>query len=203
MSNLSKISAVISSNHEPLPEKNTPVRWKFVIAAISFPVIAGALFAGNELSAQHKQDLLINSAQKLISENQPGLASLSNYQFTPAYIDEARNTLSLIKKIDNNLPQVMIIFPGHINEKKLFLAFDTNSHSGDDENKTLEKASYIYSASQDERAYLEKIFTSDDVSPRFQAQKGNYQLYFPTVISGKKIVLYFSDHERYGKFGSS
>ncbi len=94
----------------------------------------------------------------------------------------------------------MLIVPDEINGKKVFLAFG-NRYCCDDKEKS-EKSTYIFSASRDEREYLEKTFWSDTVAYQFHAEKGNYQLYFPTVVSGKKIVLYFSDYQRYGKLGS-
>ena len=68
--------------------------------------------------------------------------------------------------------------------------------------KKLEMASYIFSASQEERAYLEKIFSGNDAGYKFHAESGSYQLYFPIAISGRKIVLYFSENQRYGGYGS-
>lgn len=199
MSNLSKISAVISAKHDSIIEGQGFSRFRFAVMLLLFPLIVGGLFAGNELSAQRKKDLLINSAQKLVSENQATFATLSDYKFSLEYIKKSENTLGVIKKIDENLPTIILIVPDIIDGKKLFLAFGGREY---DEKEQMEKSSYIFSTSQDERDYLEKVFTSNEVNYRFRAEKSNYQLYFPVSISGRKIVLYFSDYQRYGKFCS-
>jgi hypothetical protein len=95
----------------------------------------------------------------------------------------------------------MVIFPDMIDGKKLFLGFGGHRYIYDDKQK-FEKITYIYATSGEEREYLEKVFSAGEMNYRFKADKGNYQLYFPTSISGKKVVLYFSDFQRYGKFGS-
>ncbi len=206
MSNLSKISAAVSGKNllsdttDTKPTVSPSWRWQTIAAALSFPLIAAALFAGDLLSAERKKDLLVSSARKLVAENQNGLAALADYQFGNEYVVKAYNTMDVIKKIDNRLPEVMIIFPDEIAGKKVFMAFGANRYI--DENKPLDKSAFIYSASQDEREYLAGIFASKEVTTKFHAEKGNYQLYFPTLVSGKKIVLYFSDRQRYGKFGS-
>jgi hypothetical protein len=53
-----------------------------------------------------------------------------------------------------------------------------------------------------ERDYLNKVFNENFNEIRFSASDGNYQLYYPYSKDGKRIVLYFSDYQRYGKLGS-
>ncbi len=200
MSNLSKISAAISLDHSQTPERSNRGWIRIAVIALSFPVLAGLLFVGNEYSAQKKKNLLIQSAEKLVSENQTALAVLADYKFSREYVKKAESTLGVIKKIDKNLPEVMLIVPDAIEEKKLFLAFGRGSYY--DRADRLEKSEFIFSASQSEREYLQKVYTSSEASYRFHADAGNYQLFFPVLISGRKVVLYFSDQQRYGKLGS-
>lgn len=61
---------------------------------------------------------------------------------------------------------------------------------------------FIYSATREERKFLEKVFAGKENNYKFTSKKGHYQLYFPAVIKGKKMVLYFSDYQEYGKVGS-
>ena len=200
MSNLSKISAAVSDKHGSTMEATKLTRSRLVVFAFLFPLIAAGLFAGNMLSDQRKQNLLISSAQRLVSENQAALATLSDYKFSPNYIKKAEKILEVIKKIDKNLPEVMVIVPDVIDGKKLFLSFG-DGHYFDDKEK-LEMASYIFSASQEERTYLERIFSGNDVNYKFHADGGSYQLYFPVTIASRKVVLYFSEQQRYGGYGS-
>jgi hypothetical protein len=202
MSNLSKISQAISTRQSAVLETPAQPRSRLTIALVllTFPLIGAALFAGNELSTQRKKDFLIRSAEKLVSENQPALAQLANYQFSADYVKKSEAILGVITKIDKHFPEVMLIAPDAIDGKALFLAFGKDHYRNDKE--PLEMSSFIFSASQDERNYLARIFSTKDMGHKFDDEKGKYQLYFPVEIGGKKLVLYFSDDQRYGKLGS-
>jgi hypothetical protein len=49
---------------------------------------------------------------------------------------------------------------------------------------------------------LNKVFRENYNEVRFSARQGNYKLFYPHFKNGKKIVLYFSDYQQYGKIGS-
>jgi hypothetical protein len=156
------------------------------------------LFAGNSISADKKKLMLIKAAQSLISENQVELSALSSYEFSPEYVKKAEDTLCVIKKIDKNIPEVILIFNDQIANKKVFLGFEGCPY----QDKEIEKQNFIFSASEDERAYLNSVFSSSNEKYKYSYKKGNYQLYYPIKINGRLIVLYFSDYERYGRSGS-
>jgi len=200
MSNLSKISSAISEGRESrAPMKKLPGITMIAIG-LSFLLVCGVLFAGNWLSAEKKKNMLISSAQSLVSENRTQLAALANYRFSKEYVKKAANTLTVIKKIDKYFPEVVLIVPDVVENKKVFLGF--GGHEYLEKDKEIEKHMFIYSASLEERLYLEKVFTGQEKKYKFSYRKGNYELYFPAQIDGKSVVLYFSDYQRYGKFGS-
>jgi len=200
MANLSKISTVISNNQNQAASIPKRSKLAIIMVLISFPVICGILFAGNSLSADKNKDKLIKAAQSLITENQVELSVLSNYEFSPEYVKKAEDTLCVIKKIDKNIPEVILILPDQIGNKKLFLRFEGCPYNDQDEK--IEKQNFIFSASEDEREYLNSVFIRGNKSNKFSYTKGNYQLYYPTKINGRLVVLYFSDYERYGRSGS-
>ena len=202
MSNLSKISAAVSPAHESTPVQSQTSKVRLIVLSLCFPLIVVVLFVGNNLSAERKKTLLIiRVAENLVSENQSSLTSLADYKFTSNYVKSTESTLNVLNKIDRSFPEVMVIFPDSIEGKSLYLGFGGRRYSAD-EKKEIEKSTYIYSTSREEREYLEKVFTTGQTEFRFHAEKGNYQLCFPTIIAGKKLVLYFSDFQRYGKFVS-
>ncbi len=43
---------------------------------------------------------------------------------------------------------------------------------------------------------------SNIIGRMFNTENGNYELYYPYFKDNKKVVLCFSDYQRYGKFGS-
>lgn len=207
MSNLSKISTVMSVERGDTPIQK-PSLFAIIAIVLSFPIICGVLFAGNSFSAEKKKHLLVTAAQSLIAENKNELTSIATYQFSIDYVKKAEQTLGVIKKIDKNFPEVMLIVPDRIDNKKVFLGFggkietDEEISADKPKQKRIDKPQFIYSASREEREYLEKVFAGKEDNYKFSYDKGNYQLYFPALIDGKKIVLYFSDYQRYGKFGS-
>lgn len=202
MSNLSKISAAIAAALPPQGnQKPVHIKLWLALALVSFALIAAALFTGNHLSAQKKMDMLVSSAEKLVTENQSELAALAEYSFSLDYVRKTERSLNLIRKIDKNIPEATVIFPDEINGKKLFVGFSGRNYDYGRKEK-IEKSSYIYATTRDEREYLERVFSAGESNYRFHAENGNYQLYFPTTVAGKKVVLYFSDYQRYGKYGS-
>jgi hypothetical protein len=201
MSNLSKISTAVSPALEIVPVQSQGSKVRLIVLGLCFPLIVAVLFIGNNLSAERKKDLLIRAAVNLVSENQASLRILADYKFTSDYVKNTESTLNVLNKIDRSFPEVMVVFPDSIDGKNLYLGFGGRRYR-DDDKKEIEKSTYIYSTSREEREYLEKVFTTDQTDFRFHAGKGNYQLYFPTLVAGKKLVLYFSDFQRYGKFGS-
>ncbi len=200
MSNLSKISAVLSQDRAGIGSIKRPARTTIIAVVLSFPIICGLLFTGNSLSAEKKKNMLISSAQSLVAENRPQLALLADYRFSDEYITRAERILKVIKKIDEFFPEVMLIMPDIIEGKKVFLGFSGDVYH--DRNRPFENHTFIYSASHDERLYLEKVFDGEQRNYWFSYRKGNYELYFPAQINGKNMVLYLSDFQRYGKIGS-
>ena len=200
MSNLSKISTVLAQERgNPAPESG-PSRLMIAAVALSFPLICAVLFTGNYLSAAKKKTMLISSAQALISQNKSEFASLAGYRFTRDYVKRTEKTLDIIKKIDKNLPEIVVIVPDTVDRKKVFLSF--GGYREWDDKVPMERSMYIYSAASEERRYLERVFAGDERNYRFSSRKGHYELYYPAVINGKTIVLFFSDYQQYGKVGS-
>ncbi|WP_137935851.1 hypothetical protein [Chitinivorax sp. B] len=201
MSNLSKISAAIADKPGQAPVIQVGSRRQWLWVALSFPILAAALLGGDALSAQHKKNLLIHAAEKLIEENRNELATLAHYEFTQAYIDKADDVLGTIQRIDSNLPQVTLIMPDEIAGKRVFLSFGDKSYASES-NKKPEKKRFIEPRTKDERDYLMAVFNHQYDGVRFEAERGNYRLYFPTTIANKRVVMYFTDYQQYGKLGS-
>ena len=200
MANLSKISTALGMQNAVPTDDTKPSRLRVGAAALSLVLVVAVLFVGNEFSVQRKKQLLISAAERLVSENQDSLAMLADYKFSLDYAKKAAGVLKVVQKIDKNFPEVMLVVPESISSKQVFLAFGSREYY--DAKAEDQKVSYIFSASQSEREYLSSVFVTGNKNYRFHGEKGSYQLYFPIEISGKRFVLYFSDYQRYGKFGS-
>lgn len=200
MSNLSKISTVLASERSYQAAAARPSKTAILLIVISFPVIAAVLFAGNHLSAVKKKNTLVASARTLMADRRDELAALADYSFSSAYVKKAEKTLGVIEKIDKHFPQIVLIRADKIENKQVLLGF--GRHISWEEKKPVEKAMFIYSASQEERAYLTRVFAGEEKNFRFTSHKGDYELYFPVTVNGATMVLFFSDYQQYGKFGS-
>jgi hypothetical protein len=174
--------------------------WVFVL---SFPVIFGLLFGGDYLTSKKKEAMLVQSAKNVVeNSNAIKINKLVNYEFTENWLMEMDDTLDVMSKADKSFPQMMVIVQDKIDDTDAFLAFREYSKPNDGQRVELFRKQYIFSTSQPERDYLNKVFKEDNNEIRFSASDGNYQLFYPYSKDGKKIVLYFSDYQRYGKFGS-
>lgn len=206
MSNLSKISASVSLAKtgdaleavDGLNEKQ--FRRKLVLLAIALVVTIAGLFIGDYLSAQKKKSILIQTAQKLISENPAQLDALSQYEFNRVYIKKSSDALGVIKRIDSNFPSVVLLQQDSIDDKAVVLGFD-DDNAWDEKNEPAKKQ-FIFATNIDERAYIKSVFEGNVAEPYFKSENGYYKLFYPIVRNQKTMLLMFSDYQRYGKLGS-
>ncbi|MBP1225207.1 hypothetical protein [Flavobacterium sp. 1355] len=171
-----------------------------VLFILSFPVIFVLLFGGDYLSSQKKEKMLINSAKSIIDENTEKSNQIVAYSFDKKWVKNTADILKIYSKTDINFPDVSVIVADTLDNSKVFLGFNTFFHEND--TIALDKKDYIEELSKEERDYLSKIFYKNSDEIRFNANDGKYQLFYPYSKNGKKIVLYFTDYQRYGKIGS-
>jgi hypothetical protein len=105
-----------------------------------------------------------------------------------------------MRKTDRNFPGVEVIVRDRIDETDVFLGIGTYSARTDNV-KAPEKRDYIFKATAADREYLKRVFDENYGEIKFSAADGNYELFYPCLKDGKKVVLYFSDQQRYGKIG--
>jgi len=177
---------------------STRLGWIFLL---SFPIIFGLLFSGDYLTSKKKESMLIDSAKSVIEKYPQKIDGLLNYQFREDWLVETDDTLDLMRKTDKNFPSVVVIVKDSIDNSEVFLGVQNYTKSND-ANYRPTKQRFILETTKAERDYLSKVFNEDRNEIRFSASDGNYQLYYPYSKDGKRIVLYFSDYQRYGKLGS-
>jgi hypothetical protein len=167
-----------------------------------FPLIGIILFGGDFLTKRKKEKLLINSAEYIVNQNLGKTNQLVNYKFSKNYIIETANILNLYSNTDRNFPDVRVIVRDSIEGKQIYLTF--NDYTSFEKNDTItpRKIRYIYKTTKIERDYLDKIYNQNSSEIRFSSYNGNYELFYPYKKGNKTIVLFFSEHQRYGKLGS-
>lgn len=158
-----------------------------------FPLLAALLFGGNYLSEQRKQQILLQSAERIVQSGDT--AALADYRFDLPYILQTADTLKLMEKENTAFRSVSLIAPDTIGGKPVYLAFYDEADSyrnltgvqpaadgffakEQDRVKTVRKINHIYAADLAEREYLQQVFAGQG-GVRFQADGGNYTLYYP------------------------
>ena len=171
------------------------------VFGLSFPIIFGLLFAGDYLTATKKEKMLISSAKSVIESNIEKSNKLVNYSFDEKWITETGDILDLYAKTDKHFPYVTVIVADSIDKSQIFLGFREYYGELNDTILPLKK-NFIQQTTVEEREYLTKVFFKNLNKVRFSANDGKYELFYPYFKNGKRIVLYFSDFQRYGKIGS-
>jgi hypothetical protein len=178
---------------------------KWVIALVlSFPIIFGLLFAGDYMTSRKKENMLVQSAKSIIENNSARSDRLLNYEFGDQWLIGTRDTLEFFEKTERNFPNVSVIVKDSVDGSPVFLAFREYSSRVNDKGEAIapEKRSFLMRTTKLDRDYLNRVFDEGYSEIRFSASDGNYELFYPYVMDNKRIVLYFSDYQRYGKMGS-
>jgi hypothetical protein len=174
---------------------------KIILLLFIFPLISIILFGGDYLTSNKKEKLLIASAKSVVEENKINSDKLVDYKFSKKYITETSAILDILSETDTNFPSVTLIVKDTLNGSAVFLGF--TQHSDRDLNDSIapQKKNFLYQTTKEERDYLNKALNNSDAL-RYNSKNGNYELFYPYNKGTKRIVLYFSEQQRYGKIGS-
>lgn len=199
MFNLTRIAE--KHNQDDLTSSKRASKKLGLIFGLSFPLVFGLLIAGDYLTSNKKEKMLIASAKSIIENNKVKSDKLLNYSFNENWIIETNNTLDLYSKTDEHFPNVAVIVPDQIDNSEVLLGFKEYYGKLNDTIPP-QKTDFIQQTTQEEREYLNKVFKENYNEVKFSARNGRYELFYPYQKNGKRIVLYFSDNQRYGKIGS-
>jgi len=198
MFNLTRI-AQKHNNDTIVSTKNKKIRW---IILLSFPLLLTLLFSGDYLTAKKKEKLLVESAKSLIKTNSNKNQHLLNYTFDEKWLIKTSDMLSILSKTDKNFPKVSILIKDKIDKDPVYLEFK-NYYRGNLRDTILPvKMDFIKKTSNEEREYLKSVFKNKNKKYRYSAHDGDYELFYPYSNGNKTIIIYFSEYQRYGKFGS-
>ncbi|MBY0425432.1 MAG: hypothetical protein K2Q22_07345, partial [Cytophagales bacterium] len=167
----------------------------------SFPVVFTLLYVGDYLTSSKKEKMLISSAKSIIISSTEKSDKLLNYSFDKKWMLETNHILDLYSNTDKHFPHVSVIVPDSIDKSKVFLRFEDYYGELEDTAQP-SKMKFLLKTTKEEREYLSNVFYQNEDEVRFSASDGRYELYYPYSKNGKRIVLFFSDYQRYGKIGS-
>jgi hypothetical protein len=199
MFNLTRIAE--KHNQDDLTVSKQTSKKLGLIFALSFPLVFGLLFGGDYLTSKKKEKMLISSAKSIIENNKEKSDKLLNYNFNENWIIETDDILDLYSKTDKHFPYVSVIVADSIDKSQVFLGFRDYYGKLNDTIQPIKK-NFILQTTKVERDYLDNVFYKNLDKVKFSASDGRYELFYPYLKDGKKIVLYFSDYQRYGKIGS-
>jgi hypothetical protein len=192
----------IAEKHNVDKEHSKKMSKKILLAIIlSFPLLFALLMGGDYLTSQNKQEMLISSAHEIIEDNSHKANMITDYSFEKEWIEKTSEILDVVSSIDENFPNVQVIVKDEIDNTDVFLGF-RHYHKRLNDSIPLYKIDYVQKTSQEERDYLNAIFNGQNLDKRFNANDGNYELFYPYSKNEKVIIFYFSDYRKYGKLGS-
>lgn len=199
MFNLTRIAE--KHNQDDTYNAKTKSKKLGLIFGLSFPIVFGLLFGGDYLTSSKKEKMLIASAKSIIEHNIEKSNKLVNYSFDEKWIIETDDILDLYSKTDKHFPYVSVIVADSIDKSQIFLGFRDYYGKINDTIPPIKK-DFIQQTTKEEREYLTNVFYKNYDGVRFSASDGRYELFYPYFKDGKRIVLYFSDYQHYGKIGS-
>jgi hypothetical protein len=199
MFNLTRIAEKLNQDNVDIPKHTS--KNLGLLFGLSFPLVFALLFGGDYLTSKKKEKMLISSAKSIVDNNSDKSNKLVNYSFDKKWMIETDNILDLYSKTDKNFPYVSVIVADSLDNSKVFLEFSDYYENSNDTTPPLKK-NFLHQTTKDEREYLNRVFFENLNEVKFSAKNGKYELFYPYFKDGKKIVLYFSDYQRYGKIGS-
>ncbi|VAX09703.1 hypothetical protein MNBD_GAMMA26-1167 [hydrothermal vent metagenome] len=200
MLNMTRISGCMEAKESSNTATHGTKKRNIVLAIGIFPVIVALLFLGDYASSLKKKEHLVGAAEYLASENKESIKLLINYEFEETYIEKTADVLKILTQVEKKFPDIRVVVQDSVGDNNVFLFFGKWHNSKDE--KIFKKEDYIFPASQEDREYLKRVFSSSYSEIKFSAHDGKYELYFPIREHGRVIVLYLTDRQRYGKLGS-
>jgi hypothetical protein len=198
MFNLTRI-AQKHNQDEQVAKTGKKVGWVLIG---SFPILLLVLFGGDYLTSKKKERLLVESAKSIIETNTKKSDHLVNYTFDENWIVETEDILEILSKTDDNFPHVSILVKDSIDSEPVFLGFTAYYHGNLTDTIQPVKKTFITKTTQPERDYLNSVFEDGNEDYRYSSHDGRYELFYPYFKGQNRIVIYFSEYQRYGKIGS-
>lgn len=223
MLNLTQIAEVRSA--EPT-ENTTPKSYKKLLISLLaiFPIIASLLFLGNIANTNKKREFMTNTVSQIAqSGHSQKIQQITQQNLSNLNKQDVINITSQIEQMSKFSPaihHVEFIVPDTVNGEKVFLVFtqypphivdtqsatekvDTPENHIKTNHQPIDKSKLIQYYDTEKNRYLQKVFNENSNQTYFYHNNGNFELWYPYLVNGKVVgVYYVSDYMRYGKYGS-
>lgn len=168
-----------------------------------FPLIGGMLYAGHRFSMHERQQILISSANSVLTNYNQYIQDISDYHFDKEWINNTAQSLKLLSSMDSQLPNIRVIVSDQLeNGSKTYLIFSDYGYSNSSTDNEPKKIAYLLTTDQQQREYLNEAFKNPKIGIHYEREGSNYRLFVPFQHENKTVIFLFSDYYAYGKIGS-
>ncbi|HUF05199.1 MAG TPA: hypothetical protein VMM38_13620 [Aridibacter sp.] len=176
---------------------------KYLIATLFavFVLIAALLIGGDYLTSRKKEQMLVESATSMINTNPGAFTRIADYEFSEEWMVANRDLIGRVKDQEESFPEVRVIVEDNIDGDPVYLSFGVWLRDLS-EGEQRKRRDFLFSTSGEERDYLRGVFERGRTEYRFSASDGTYELYYPYFDGEKRVIVYFTDSQQYGKIGS-
>lgn len=195
--------SIIADNADKQPRTviaNKKLYGGALLVILSFLFIFAALYTGDRLNSAKKREYLIASAQRLYNDHKEKFSAMDHFAFSPSFASDLGQALRIISQQDKNFQNASVIVRGFIDGEPVFLNFGPVYSKYELED--FDKADFILPTNMEERDYLNRVFEGGSEELRYSSSDGEYELYFPVTDRQSKFIIYLSEHQQYGKYGS-
>jgi len=198
MFNLTKISDYISQKTDAMSSLKKR-KFQGLIFILSFPVIFVLLYMGDFMSNKKKEKFLLKATDYIVQTYEEKINLFFEYEYTEEFITKSNDIIDLLEKSDESIQGISVIVKDSVQGEEVYL-MNGNIYIN---NKGLDKKiNHIFKCSKVEKEYLNDVFNNNLTNHRFDSHDGNYELYYPYHSDNRTIVFYYTEYQRYGKYGS-
>lgn len=201
MFNLTRIAEKHNSDQN-YTNRNSKI-W-ICLLLLLFPLIIGMLYAGHRFSMHERQQILISSANSVLTNYNQHIQDISDYHFDKEWINNTSQSLQLLSSTDSQLPNIRVIVSDQLeNGSKTYLIFSKYHISNNSTDSPPKKIDYLLTTDQQRREYLNEAFKNPKIGIRYERVDSNFLLFVPYQHKNKTVIFLFSDYyDAYGKTGS-
>lgn len=196
------ISLIAESKLQEMPDSQAtsfPTRF-YLIAFGLVGALLFFLFFGDKLSREREKSILMQEASDVSARYDKSISDIATYMGDTATVGKIPEILSFLSNQKSEFPSVSVITSDTYSQQLTYL--EITQHSDEKSLKEPFFGRSFYNCQWQDCTYLKQFFTGAATDKLLWTEGGDYRLYLPFNRNGKKFILLFSKHHRYGKVGS-
>ncbi len=200
----------VEANDKVIQSRKT--KYYGIILLLVFPLIFGFAYTGDMLTKRKKKEVMVSQLENLIKQDTKKFNYIANYTYSKEYLKKLDYYLNYFNKKKRRFD---VIVSDSVDGEESYLKFYRYNIQEFDKIETLnndekhydtslyDKGRYVFFPSAEgELNYLKSIFNNGKADVMFNADRGDYTLYYPYKYKGNTIVIRYYNYYEYGKIGS-